>query len=351
MDWLIDRRGKSVASSAQRVVQDMHKDLESHKTRVAELEQTVIQLQAVATQSLENELFRLEMKRKELLLELEETDSAILDRRRKLETCKMNIEQAIQSESIKNNIPGSEGKGNITRVRIGGSFDSNDGKSSQELRGLALEEEFLEETEMLGVVKETLKEQVMFVIHSNSIDEVIVFYPSASSSTDLISVAMLTEHEEAGALLTPIGNYDMMMSYGPQIVPNHERDYPHVQELVAPLCMRKLGGASGTPSSELSNGSVSSSRVTGAINDDKDHKGLLVGAVRLPLTPDVIIDIWRLPDGRSWATTSIDGTSFVVLERIFVTSEMKYSVSMVVAVDIYGRHAAKNYMLTEKITN
>ena len=74
MNWLLDRRDRSVASSAQRVVQDMHKDLEYHKTRVGELERTVVQLQEIATKSLQEELFRLEMRGKEILLELEETD-------------------------------------------------------------------------------------------------------------------------------------------------------------------------------------------------------------------------------------------------------------------------------------
>ena len=89
MNWLLDRRDRSVASSAQRVVQDMHKDLEYHKTRVGELERTVVQLQEIATKSLQEELFRLEMRRKEILLELEETDNAILDRRNKLEHSRM----------------------------------------------------------------------------------------------------------------------------------------------------------------------------------------------------------------------------------------------------------------------
>ena len=353
MNWLLDRRDRSVASSAQRVVQDMHKDLEYHKTRVGELERTVVQLQEIATKSLQEEIFRLEMRRKEILLELEETDNAILDRRNKLEHSRMTIERAIRSESMDmaESTASKAGKGVTktgTRERTGGSFDSSEGKSSQELRGQALEEEFLEETEMLGVIKDTLAEQVMFVIHSNSIDDVIVYYPSASSSADLISVAMLAEHEEAGAILTPLGNMDTMMSYGPQIVPNHERDFPHVQELAAPLCMRNLDNG-GAGAAAISSRRASTGRVTE--DEDRENKGQLVGAVRLPLTPDVIIDLWRLPDGRCWATTSVDGTSFVVLERIFVTSEMSYSVSVVVAVDIYGRHAAKNHMLAEKITS
>ena len=346
MDWFIDRRGKSVASSAKRVVEDLHKDLDTQRTRVKELERACVQLQEVATKSLKEELFRLEMKRKELLLELEETDDAILDRREKLRSTENSMKRVMESEAIGNSLPVPANRGGGHRANINESFDSVEGKSSQEIRGVALEEEFLEETEMLRNIKELLKEQVLFVIHSNNVDDVIVYFPS-SSNVEIISSAKLEEHDEVGVVLTPTGNLDTMMNYGPQIVPNHERDFPHVQELVAPLCMRTE--ASGEASSITVNRRGSTGRVPAS--DDNNNKGQLLGAVRLPLMPDVIIDIWRLPDGRCWATTSVDGTSFGVIERIFVSSETTYSVSVVVAVDIYGRHAAKNYLLAEKITS
>ena len=47
--------------------------------------------------SLKDELFRLEMRRKELLLELEETDDAILDRREKLRSTEASIKKVISS--------------------------------------------------------------------------------------------------------------------------------------------------------------------------------------------------------------------------------------------------------------
>lgn len=346
MDWLIDRRGKSVASSAQRVVKDLHKDLDDQRSRVRELERALVQLQEVATMSLKDELFRLEMRRKELLLELEETDDAILDRREKLRSTEASIKKVIESESIVNSLSATATRGDGNRANINESFDSTEGgKSSQEIRGAALEEEFLEETEMLRGIKESLKEQVLFVIHSNNVDDVIVYFPS-SSNVEIISSAKLEEHDEIGVVLTPTGNLDAMMNYGPQIVPNHERDFPHVQELVAPLCMR----------SDVSNFKplvVNRRGSTGRVpmSEDDKNTGQLLGAVKLPLIPDVIIDIWRLPTGQCWATTSVDGTSFGVIERIFVTSETTYSVSVVVSVDVYGRHAAKNYLLAEKITS
>ena len=198
---------------------------------------------------------------------------------------------------------------------------------------------------MLRNIRQNLKEQALFVIHSNDVDDVIVYFPS-SSNLEIITAARLEERDEMGLVLTPTGNLDAMMNYGPQIVPNHERDFPHVMELVAPLCMR-------TDISDAKSISVNRRGSTGRVSatDGNENKGQLLGAVKLPLIPDVIIDIWRLPNGKCWATTFIDGSSFGVIERLFVSSETTYSVSVVVAVDIYGRHAAKNYLLAEKITS
>ena len=81
MDWLFDSRSKSVASSAKRVVADLHGELEAKTKRIVELERVVKQLQILSTGSLENELFRLELRRKELLSELDSVDAAIRDRR------------------------------------------------------------------------------------------------------------------------------------------------------------------------------------------------------------------------------------------------------------------------------
>jgi len=88
MEWLLDKRAKSVATSAQRVVADMHRDLDLQRKKVVELEQLVGSLTDLCTESLENEIFRLELKRKELLLELQTTDEAISDRQRRLEAAK-----------------------------------------------------------------------------------------------------------------------------------------------------------------------------------------------------------------------------------------------------------------------
>jgi hypothetical protein len=344
MNWLIDRRQKSIAVSAQRVTQTLHQDLQAQKAKNADLEGIVAKLQSLATRGLQDEILRLELRRKELLLQLEETDDALQDRKFELEMMEKNM-RTMNNPNAAAAAAALETQGKRSSI-CGDSFDSVEiKKSAQEVRAESLEEEYLEETEMLRNVKDTLRERVLFVVHSNNVDDVIVYFPTATSS-ELITAAKLEEHEEMGAVLTPTSNLDTMMSYGPQIVPNHERDFPHVRELAAPnFLSNNSDNNSDNNNNHNNNNNNSSGGGGGELN-----KGHLLGAVKLPLIPDVIIDIWRLADGSCWATTTIDNTSFCVLERIFVSSEMSYSVSVVVAVDIFGRNAAKGFMLHEEIT-
>ena len=99
MDLLIgalDPKRKSIAAQSQRVVSALHADVEKYKTRNKQLEHIVDKLQIVATESLENELFRLEMRKKELLLELERTDSAIIDRKARIDTAKRSVDAVVR---------------------------------------------------------------------------------------------------------------------------------------------------------------------------------------------------------------------------------------------------------------
>ena len=144
------------------------------------------------------------------------------------------------------------------------------------------------------------------------------------------------EPGETSVTQLELTSFENMMSYGAKIVPNHDRDYPHVKEMALPPWFK--------------GGSNSSS--------DKKSTGQLVGAIQLPVTPDVIIDVWQLSpsspssrdQSRCWATTTVDGVSFAVLERIFMISESKWGVSTVTQVDLFGRHAIKNFLVSESIT-
>ena len=56
------------------------------------------------------------------------------------------------------------------------------------------------------------------------------------------------------------------------------------------------------------------------------------------------------PDQICWATTSVDGVSFAVLERMFITSEVKWGVPAVTQVDLFGRHPTRGFLLLESVT-
>jgi hypothetical protein len=119
----------------------------------------------------------------------------------------------------------------------------------------------------------------------------------------------------------------MMMSYGAKIVPNHEREFPHVKKLLVPNIVRNNN------------------------NPNNECMGILIGAFELPITPNVVIDIWKDPlSKKSWATTSIDSVVFCILERLFITTEFISGVKSVVQVDLFGRDPKKEFIKLEKIT-
>jgi ABC-type phosphate transport system auxiliary subunit len=102
MEWLFDRRSKSVGQSAARIVADMHRHLDKQSKKVKELEDTISKFQSLCTESLEDELIRLERRKKELLNELDETEAAILDRRTRLDVIKVEISNIINSNNDHN---------------------------------------------------------------------------------------------------------------------------------------------------------------------------------------------------------------------------------------------------------
>ena len=56
------------------------------------------------------------------------------------------------------------------------------------------------------------------------------------------------------------------------------------------------------------------------------------------------------PDQICWATTSVNGVSFAVLERMYVTYEVKWGVPTVTQVDLFGRHPGRGFLLLESVT-
>lgn len=267
MEWLFDRRGKSVAQSAQRVVADMHRHLEKQNKKVKELESVITQFNKLFTDSLENDVSRLESRKKELAAEMLTVDAAIAERKNRLQNVRDEINQILaKNETDGVNSRSSSSTNLDSSSHNGSSHHSSGGDKSvtiAETRASALEEQYLEESEMLATIKE-LGKDLLFVIHRNNVNDVIVYSP-ASTDAEVVSSFKMTDFNDKSTI-TELSSLENMMAYGSKIIPNHDRDLPHVKELAVP--------------------SVVSEKHRGAVAQ-------LWGAVEIPLSPDVIIDVWR----------------------------------------------------------
>ena len=269
MEWLFDRRGKSVAQSAQRVVADMHRHLEKQNKKVKELESVITQFNKLFTDSLENDLSRLESRKSELAAEMIAVDAAIAERRSRLQGVRQEIQQILaknEADLLQSRSMSALGNSSSDGMNRNGSsiHNQNDkGATIAETRASALEEQYLEESEMLATIKD-LGRDLLFVVHRNNVNDVIVYSP-ASADADVVTSFKLTDFNDKSSI-TELTTFENMMAYGSKIVPNHLRDLPQFKELAVPF--------------------VVSEKHAGALAQ-------LWGAVEIPLTPDVIIDVWR----------------------------------------------------------
>ena len=90
--------------------------------------------------------------------------------------------------------------------------------------------------------------------------------------------------------------------------------------------------------------------------------GRFLGAVNLPLLMrDVIIDIWGIPDGNEagpglgpvWATATVDGIAYAVLERLCISQQQQLddSAGSVAEVQMFARHPRSNMLALEHYTD
>ena len=344
MDWLWEGRSKSVANSAKQIVAQLHRDVESKNKRITDLERLVVHLQQVSTGSLENELFRLELRRKELAAELEGVDAAIVDRRCRLDVARQEVRHAFASAStdVDNRrmaalaVQPSQPPPRQAPVSVSVSDD---------VKAAKLEQQYFEECEDFLTVRQDAGKNLIFVLHRNTEEEALVVYqfqpPTASTEgTEVIDCKKLNMSPETRLLnFTQRQSELSLMEYyslGPKIVPNHDRDHPHVRQLVVPAWL--LGPVVQDPITAAAAASPTSAT------------GLLLGAVELPLTPDVVIDVWGTGEASVvWGTTSVDGVAFACLERIHVISETVWGLSQVVQVDLLARHPHSGVLLLESI--
>ena len=84
-----------------------------------------------------------------------------------------------------------------------------------------------------------------------------------------------------------------------------------------------------------------------------------MGAVNIPmLLRDVIIDIWGVPGsgdnaamGPRWATATVDGIAYAVLERLCISKQLDGSADSIAEVQIFARHPRSSMLTLEHYTD
>lgn len=327
MEWLFDGRGKSVAKSAQRVVSDMHRHIEKQNAKIDSLELIITKFQHLSKESVEKEIERLELKKRKLSTELEATDVLIKEMKEKLISINIEVAQIISGRT-------SIEQANSCQLA------SPNYCSLSETNILALEEKYLEESEMLSSLREI--DRMLFIVHRNNVKDTII-YTCPENHNDFVKVSKIMDISNKSKL-SELTSFENIMAYGVKVIPNHERDFPEVVELAVPPSLHtdkekdKLKSPHNKP-----------------VSNPKQLVGQLVTAFEIPITPGVAIDVWQYVDPTRkkscyWVTTSIDHIGFALLERMFVTSVTSWGVQTVTQVDLFGRHPLKGHILMESVT-
>ena len=348
MSWLLDPGGKSVAHRAQKVVNDMHLQLERQNRHIQDLEQIVATLQKMCTDPIEIEIKRLEHRKIELQRELEHTEELITQYKKVALDTKLQVTKVLNREKQfsynvaahypdtledRTSVDSSIRSSNSDTIARSRGRSRDDGHAHHEAADLcdrlqhddasSGDEQFEEEFELIANVKR-IEPQMIFLIHRNSSEDIVVYVPPRQHTDPaIISSYRLRDHTDKNSC-EELTYFEKMMAYGPKIIPNHDRDEPDIQAMI-------YTGASSTSQSF-------------------DHIGDLVCAIELPAVPDIRLDIWKsVNDDRYWATTTIQGVKFAVLERIYVMSEVRWGFQTVVGMELAGRHPISGKVVTEMV--
>jgi hypothetical protein len=367
MSWLLDPGGKSVAHRAQKVVSDMHTQMEKQNRHIQDLEQIVVALQGMCTGPMELEIMRLEKRKEELQRELEATDELITTYKKNVLDSKLHVAKVLNREKqftyrIASHSADSTGDYSIDSSVISDSGDSLKSREHQNHHsnfthsshhhsvshyssshgnsvhhhhhdhgdnGSSGDEMFEEEFELLASIK-LIEPRLLFMIHRNTSEDIILYVPPQNESENTIGAYRIKDHTDRNSN-EELSYFEKMMAYGPKVIPNHDRDEPNVREMIysgATVC--DASSAMSTHSS--------------------DHMGDLVFAMELPVVQDVRLDVWKASKGdRYWATTTIEGVKFAVLERIYVITEVRWGFPTVVGIELAGRHPMNGKVLTEMV--
>jgi uncharacterized coiled-coil protein SlyX len=218
MDWLFEKREKSLASSAQRIVADMHRHLDREKARNKELESMLIKFQHLCTNSLESEIQRLELRRSEIQQELLNIDKQLLEKRAILDLTKDEIRN-ILAEKSSATAGASAGSAGVSKL------------PPHEDNSNVLEEQYMEESELLALCKDVAKGS-LFILHRNDNDDIIAYAP-LEKANEFVTCYKIVNIQQYPSI-QELSMIESMMTYGSKIIPNQDREFPKIHDIHIP---------------------------------------------------------------------------------------------------------------------
>ena len=220
-----------------RVVQGMHQEINKQKNKISQLEKIIFKFNNMCTESLENDLARLEKRKVDLINELSRTDDEILEVQERLTMVKSEVEKMINPLSLSSDkiMNGTNDKKN-TNKKITSATDSKNTKTTVSTSAAhnhisQLDEEYLEETELVETIKQANfstiasskdHSSILFIIHLSSTADIYVYkrhmnqqtaVPQEDSADALVSVVKLPNRNDLSRFINlPI--YEKLMVRG-----------------------------------------------------------------------------------------------------------------------------------------
>jgi hypothetical protein len=330
MSWF-DPNGKSVAKRAQKVVSDMHTQIDRQNHQIKELEQTIADLQILSTLPIEQEIQRLEKRKVDLERELNNVDEMIATYKKSLVDVNLKVSKVMKRErglsstskvgdgttASPKKLADDIGIGAVHSAHLDSTRSSHDDNFHRVIGQLSNHTYADDdEHEILETIR-LIEPNLLFVLYRSNCEDVLVYHPSEDQN--LVLVYRLKDHTNSNSK-EALSSFENMMAYGPKVTPNHDRDDAEMQEIPYPF-----------------------------VADGGMHTGELVNAIELPIATDLVIDVWKTSFGRYWATTTIQGTKYAVIESMYITNEVRWGFTAVVSVELTGRHPIDGRRVVETI--
>jgi hypothetical protein len=369
MEWIggvLEKRAKSVTSNAQTAVVNMQNMMNKQSSRIKQLEAALSSSRQICVDSLQTEINRLERHKHELLLDLDTTEFALADRKNRLQialktmdTLLSNADANLFTEhangtTTRERTSSSSSTGEVNKIQIDTqapaavtSTRSNGNSGDGAIFSLSslpppatgddeLEDEYLEEMEMLDSVRDILAPtHLLFVLQHSDEEDILVYTPSLDNPAKVVHTSILSD--DSGAV-PPSPVEGKARHFEAQIVPNHDREHPDVKEMNVPkFALASLINFHAKKGDK-------SAKASGRLD------GQLIGACEIPATQDLVIDVWQTKYW-TWATTSVNGVKFAVLERISLTFEPSTDGDepILSQIDLFARHPEMGHIMVESI--